>query len=293
MVAGVEGLAPGGLDAHGVDRDVGAEAAGELADRVNNLLLREILGADGVGRAELASGFQLGLVDVHGDDLGRARQLGTRNGSHANAAATKDSDGLAELDIAGIHGRAEARHDAAAQQASGSRVGVFHLGALALVDQGLLSEGTDAQRRGELGAVLEGHLLGGVVGIEAVLWLALLAGAALAAHGAPVQNDEVAFLHVGDRRTYSLHYACGLVAEQEGEGVFNIAIAVGKVGVAHTAGLDAHDDIVRAGVRNDNVDGFDFRTLGTGDNSFYSHAPERTDIFKTGALLKTLFKSGR
>ena len=131
------------------------------------------------------------------------------------------------------------------------------------------------------------------MGIEAVLWLALLAGAALAAHGAPVQNDEVAFLHVGDRRTYGLYYACGLVAEQEGEGVFNIAIAVGKVGVAHTAGLNAHDDVVRAGIRNDNVDGFDFRALGAGNNSFYSHAPKRTDIFKIGALLKILFKSGQ
>ena len=95
------------------------------------------------------------------------------------------------------------------------------------------------------------------------------------------QNDEVAFLHVGDRRTYGLYYACGLVAEQEGEGVFNIAIAVGKVGVAHTAGLNAHDDVVRAGIRNDNVDGFDFRALGTGDNSFYSHAPERTIFSKS------------
>ena len=281
MVARVEGLAPGGLDAHGVNGDIGAEAAGELADRVNNLLLRKVLGADGVGRAELAGGLQFGLVDIHGNDLRRARQLGARNGRHADAAAAKDGNGLAELDIAGVHGRAEARHDAAAQQASGGWVGVFHLGALALVDQGLLREGTDAQRRGKFGAILEGHLLGGVVGIEAVLWLALLAGAALAAHGAPVQNDEVAFLHVGDRRTYGLYYACGLVAEQEGEGVFNIAIAVGKVGVAHTAGLNAHDDVVRAGIRNDNVDGFDFRALGTGDNSFYSHAPERTIFSKS------------
>ena len=148
------------------------------------------------------------------------------------------------------------------------------------MDQGLLREGTDAQRRGKFGAILEGHLLRGIVGVEAVLWLALLAGAALAAHGAPVQNDEVAFLHVGDRRTYGLYYACGLVAEQEGEGVFDIAIAVGKVGVAYTAGLDAHDDVVRAGVGDNDVDGFDFRALGAGNNSFYSHAPERTIFSK-------------
>ena len=98
---------------------------------------------------------------------------------------------------------------------------------------------------------------------------------------------------MGDRRTYGLHHACGLVAEQEGEGVFNIAIAVSKVGVAYAAGLDAHDDVVRAGVGDNDVDGFDFRALGAGNNSFYSHAPKRTYIFKTGALLKILFKSGR
>ena len=98
---------------------------------------------------------------------------------------------------------------------------------------------------------------------------------------------------MGDRRTYGLHHACGLVAEQEREGVFNIAIAVSKVGVAYAAGLHAHDDVIRAGVGDNNIDGFDFRALGTGNNSFYSHAPERTDIFKIGTLMKIFFKSGR
>ena len=84
-----------------------------------------------------------------------------------------------------------------------------------------------------------------------------------------------------------------LVAEQEGEGVFDIAIAVSKVGVAYTAGLYAHDDVIRAGVGDNDIDGFDFRALGTGNNSFYSHAPERTDIFKIGALMKIFFRSGQ
>ena len=47
------------------------------------------------------------------------------------------------------------------------------LGALASCDEGLLKRRSRYPVRGELGAVLEGHLLGGVVGCEAVLRLAL------------------------------------------------------------------------------------------------------------------------
>ncbi len=56
------------------------------------------------------------------------------------------------------------------------------------------------KRRGQLGAVGQRHLLGGVEGVEAQMRAAALAGAALPAHRAPVQDHEVAGLDVGDAR---------------------------------------------------------------------------------------------
>ena len=90
----------------------------------------------------------------------------------------------------------------------------------------------------QLGAVGERHLLRRVVGGEAVPGLALEAGAALAAHGAPVEDDEVAGRHVGDALADRLDRAGGLVAEQEREVVVDAALAVVQVGVADPAGLD-------------------------------------------------------
>src|SRR5438128_1833199 len=75
------------------------------------------------------------------------------------------------------------------------RVGLGDLRALAGVHQRLLGERPDAERRRQLGAVLEGHLLARVEGVEAVPRPAAPAGPALAAHRAPVQDDEVARRH--------------------------------------------------------------------------------------------------
>ena len=72
--------------------------------------------------------------------------------------------------------------------------GRIDLGALSGVYERLLRERSDAQRRREFGAVLEGHLLRRVVGVEAVLRTATLACPALPAHCAPVEDDEVAHL---------------------------------------------------------------------------------------------------
>ena len=108
---------------------------------------------------------------------------------------------LPRPDVAGVDGGAEAGHHAAAEQADGRGPGRrVDLGALAGGDQGLLGEGADAQRRGQLRAVLEGHLLGGVVGGEAVPRLTAVAGPAVAAHRAPVEDHEVARREAGDAR---------------------------------------------------------------------------------------------
>ena len=267
VVTGVEGLAPGGLNANGVDGDVGTETIGDLADGVDDLVFRQVLGADGVGGAELAGGLKLLLIEIDSDDLCGTGQLRAGNGCGTHAAAAEDSHGLAQLDIAGVHGCTEARHNAAAEQASSSRVSVLYLGALSLMDQGLIAKGTNTQRRGEFGAILKGHLLGRVVGVEAVLRLALAARTALAADGAPVEDDEVTLFHVGHGGADALDHTGGLVAQQEREGVLDVTIAVGQIRVAHAAGLHLHHDIVLTGRRHDDVDGFHGSALGAGNHT--------------------------
>ena len=138
------------------------------------------------------------------------------------------------------------RRPTAAARATG------RLRALTRGDQRLLGERADAQRGRQLGAgevaLGERHLLGGVVGGEAVPRLAAVAGAAVAAHGAPVEDDEVTRLEPGHVRTDRLDQAGRLVAEEEGEVVVDPALAVVQVGVAHPAGLDLHHRLARAGI---------------------------------------------
>src|SRR5690606_35098457 len=130
--------------------------------------------------------LELAGVEVDGDDLGGAGQAGTGDGGVAHPAAAEDRDAVAGPDLTGEHGRTEAGGDAAAEQAgrlgAGRRV---DRGALAGGDERALRERADAEGGAELGAVGEGHLLGGVEGGEAVLGLAAPAGPAGAADGPP------------------------------------------------------------------------------------------------------------
>ena len=127
---------------------------------------------------------------------------------------------------------------------SGFTVG-RHLGALPGGDERLLGEGADAERGRQRHAV-EGHLLRGVVGGEAVPGPTPAARPALAAHRPPVEDDEVARRDVGDAGADRLHHAGRLVAEQERELVVDAALPVVQVGVAHAAGLHLHERLARA-----------------------------------------------
>jgi hypothetical protein len=125
------------------------------------------------------------------------------------------------------------------------------------------AERADAQRRGQLGPALQRHLLGRVVGVEAVLQVAPLARPALAADRTPVEDHEVARRDAGDVGADGLDHARRLVTEQEGEVVVDATLAVVQVGVAHPAGLDLDQRLARPGVRD--VDGhqLDRLTLGS------------------------------
>src|SRR5699024_9121534 len=148
---------------------------------------------------------------------------------HAHATQADDGDGLAALYLAGIHRSTQAGHHATAHQACGRRVRLrIHLRALTLVDAGLFRERTDAHGERQLVAVGASHLLRCVEGIEAVLRLALLAGTALAAHRAPVEDHIIAHSDVSDVLADLRNYTRSLMAQQEGIVVRNTAIAVGQ-----------------------------------------------------------------
>src|SRR5699024_5949013 len=119
-----------------------------------------------------------------------------------------------------------------------------------------------------------------VVGVEAVLDDALLAGAALPAHGPPVQHHVVPDLDVGDVLADDRDAAGGLMAQQEGELVVDTAVAVGQVGVAHAGGVDVDDHGVRAGVGADDVDQLGRLLLGSGDDAL--HCPGQQVLLDTG-----------
>ena len=125
------------------------------------------------------------------------------------------------------------------------------LRALARRHQGLLGERADAQGGGERGAVGQRHLLRGVVGGEAVPRPPPPACSALAAHGPPIEDDEVPGRQVRDGRADRLDDAGRLVAEQEGEVVVDAALAVVQVRVAHAAGLDGDHRLAGTGVGHD------------------------------------------
>ncbi len=243
-----------------------------------------------MGRAQLRGRLQLAVVDVDRDDLRRTRQVrpGDRRGPDTTAA--DDGDRVAPSDVPGVDGRADARHHSASQQTGGGRRrGRVDLGALPGGDQRLLREGADAQGRGQLGAVGQGHLLLRVVGGEAVPRPSAQTGPALPAHGTPVEDDEVAGREVGDALPHRLHDTRGLVAQQEREVVVDAALAIVQIGVAHPAGLDLHQRLTGARVGHDDRFQADGGALAPRDDStdLVRHGHSSTDGDSNRMLLIT------
>ena len=210
-----------------------------------------------MGGAELLGLLELPVVDVDRDDRRRAGDLATLNGGVADAAAADDGERVAQADTTGVHGRAEAGHDATAEQptaaASASGSTLVHWPAATSV----FGEGADAERRRQLGAV-------GEVIFWVALWVAkqyhglpLVAGSAVPADRTPVEDDEVARRDVGDTLTHRLDDPRGLVAQEEGEVVVDAALAVVQVGVAHPARFDFDDRLTRTGIGDDDVNELD------------------------------------
>ena len=158
-------------------------------------------------------------------------------------------------------------------------------------DQGLLRERADPQRGGQDRAVGQGHLLAGVVRVEAVPGPAPLAGAALAADRAPVQDDEVAGRDRGDPVADRLDHAGRLVPEQVGVVVPDAAFPVVQVGVADAAGLHPDQGLARPRIGHHDRGELNFGALSWGDDApdFVCHptiVPNRGGQRKAGAGLQ-------
>ena len=175
-------------------------------------------------------------------------------------AAAEDGHRVAAADLTGEHRRPEPRHHTAAEQADRLGTGAaVDLGALAGGHQRLLGEGTDTERGRQRGAVGQRHLLGGVVGGEAVPRPAPATRAALAAHRPPVEDHEVPGRHRGHVGPDRLDHAGRLVAEEEREVVVDPPLAVVEVGVADAARLDPHEGLTRSGIGDE--DGLERRPV--------------------------------
>ena len=72
---------------------------------------------------------------------------------------------------------------------------------------------------------------------------------------------------MGDRASGRLDDAGRLMTEQEWELVVDAAVAVGQIGMAYPARLDPHDHVVRAGIRDGDVDKLDRRAFAARDDA--------------------------
>ena len=93
---------------------VGAAAAGEGADLVDDV---GGAGIDGVGRAERLGPLELGRADVGGDDRAGAGEPRALQRIQADRAAADDEHARPRLHLGLPHHRADAGHDAAADDA--------------------------------------------------------------------------------------------------------------------------------------------------------------------------------
>ena len=167
-------------------------------------------------------------------------QRGARDRGRADAAAADHGDALAARDVAGVDRRAEPGHHAAAEQPDrGGARGRVDLGALARPRPGSSRRTHRCPSAGDSSVPsAQGHLLGGVVGREAVPRLAAVAGPAVAADRPPVEDHEVARGHRGDVVADGLDHTGGLVPEQEREVVVDRRPrgSAGRCGTRRTPG---------------------------------------------------------
>ena len=211
-------------------------------------------GVNGVGGAEAHGELQLGLADVHGDDLACVGQGGAHDDVEAHAAAADDGDGAAGLDLGAVEGRADAGGDGAADHGGlvhGDGVGDRHDAGFGedgvLSEAGHLAHVVDVLAVGvEAGGAVQQVGAGGRVEVTEVA-VSLEAGAAASAGGHEGEDDLVAFGGQGDAGAGLDDGAGALVSEDDGDGDGGVAVHEVAVAAADAGGTDLHQDL--AGLR--------------------------------------------
>ena len=238
QVAGVERLLPGLGAADRVDDDVGAEAAGELLDRLDRRrcsLLFTVCVAPSFARP-----LELPVVEVDGDDRRRPGQSRARRPPPRRRRRSRSPRRVlprATLPVLIAAPRPAITPQPSSPTAAGRADGstFVHCPACTRV----FSANAPMPSAGDSSVPSSSVIFWVALWVrEAVPRLAAVAGPAVAADRAPVEDHEVAGRDVGDALADRLDDAGGLVAEQEREVVVDAALAVVQVGVADPAGLD-------------------------------------------------------
>ena len=180
-------------------------------------------GIDEVGGADLGRHLQLRGIGVDGEYAPRTRDRGAVHGRHADTTATDDGDSLAGGHLGRVHGCAEARNDATADQRRtihGEILVDLHHGVLMhehhLGMRRQVREGVDVAALHRQALDLARQRLD--LGIEAEHGAARVAVLAGAAEHRQAGDDVIAFLDVAHFRADFLDDAGGLVAEHDGHG---------------------------------------------------------------------------
>ena len=119
QVAGVEGLLVRLRAAHRLDHHVRAEAAGQLTDRLDGSRCLELtVWVAPISRAVASFRSSMSTAMI----LAAPARFAPAIGGVADAAAADHGDAVAPADFAGVDGRADAGHHAAAQQPCHLRV---------------------------------------------------------------------------------------------------------------------------------------------------------------------------
>ena len=251
LAGGVVGGGDGGGGAEDLEGVVGAEAAGDLLDLADGVLLG---GVDGVRGAEAHGELELTFVDVDGDDLAGVDEAGPLDDVEADAAAADHGDGAARLDLGVEDDSADAGGDAAADEGGLGHGEVGGDGDAAGVGyDGLLGEAGDLAHVGdallapmEAGGAIEEGAAGGGVGVAEV-GAADGAEVAVAAVGHEGQDDVVAGAEGGHLLPDLGDDGGALMAEDGREVDACFAAHEVEVAAADARGGDADLDLVVLG----------------------------------------------
>jgi hypothetical protein len=244
---------PGGLDglrlADRLDRGVDSEAldGADLRDDIRAAV-------HGVARTQLTGQFELGRIDVDGDDLLGARDAGPLDGREPDTAAADHGDGHSGLDAGGVERRTGSGEHATAEQADpleGQVIGNRDAGSGA--HHRLLGEGSHPAELVDRfaaglqpgGAVDEGGVQHAGHHLHTEMRLPLQAEDALAALGGEGDHDAVSARQLVHPRAGLEHLARRLVSEHHGKGCAQRPVRVREVAAADSAGGDAQAHLPR------------------------------------------------